>query len=438
MGGMRAEMVQRPQGLNMPKNYENLCDTTPKPAAVAACNPEGTRGGECMERRGETAHRFSSNVFTDATGLLSGPKFFFPDGDDPDECRERPPDANSPRQDAIPDSGESVALDRHEIRCGSWNLAGACAKKVKTLLSQMPECDVLAVQEYPKQPTGWRMIKGDVFHGALFQNHLMYRAVGLFYDATKFHLCRKQSNQRGAWFLLQRKITQKFMWFGALHLPNNEPKEELHRLIHVGFDRGCRKGYPAILMGDFNIHFNWSENVGGILPGVLGSKWMELRRRAAEEGFHQLHPQVAQLGAPTFHSRKGNVANTQIDGAFSTFAGTSDLKIIEQSRNEISTDHDRVEVMVAFRGKRVARVRAGGPRTVSRSPPVLTTITQRSLEEVARTCAKPASLGPKFMASAAVKTLGEMARHSKQAHDWKQYLTALRKEKHTWKGASQQ
>ena len=146
----------------------------------------------------------------------------------------------------------------------------------------MPDCDVLAVQEYPKQPPGWKLLKGEVFNGALFQDEMMYRAVGLFY------LWRKFSNARGAWLLLQRKSTQKFVWFGTIHLPNNEPKEELHRLIQMGFGRKCRKGYPAVLMGDFKIQFNWVEQANGVVPGVVGPKWAELRRRAAEAGFQQL------------------------------------------------------------------------------------------------------------------------------------------------------
>ena len=150
------------------------------------------------------------------------------------------------------------------------------------------------------------------------------------------------------------------------------------------------------------------------------------RASAAPPGLDQLH-------TPTFHSRKGNVSDTQIDGAFCSQMAVGCLTIMESSRHEIGTDHDRVEVVVTIKGKTIKRVRAEGPRVVCRGLPQLQQVTQSKLEELAGSCTKPASLGPKFVASAATKTLGEMARFSKQADDWKNYPSTLRKEKMAWK-----
>ena len=68
----------------------------------------------------------------------------------------------------------------HPIRISSWNLAGTSEKKVKHLLSHVPCCDVLAVQEYPRQKCRWQILKGDTYHAVLFQDVLLYRAVGVF------------------------------------------------------------------------------------------------------------------------------------------------------------------------------------------------------------------------------------------------------------------
>ena len=440
------EMEAEPQGLlRFSGRLENLEGGLASPTGHAFSKhgcPEGTHrvaasASSVTERRGmEAPCRFSSHFARVPGQDITGPKFFFPEaethGDEPGDV-VFPLGENYESRKTHQDRAVAAA-DRHEIRCGSWNLAGTCAKRVKTLLSEMPDCDVMAVQEYPKQAAGWRILKGEVYHGALYQDHLMYRAVGLFYNATKFNLYRKHSSQRGAWFLLQHKVTQKFVWFGTLHLPNSEPREELSRNMTAGFDKKCHKGYPAILLGDFNIQFNWVEQSAEIVPGVIGPKWAELRQKAAEAGFHQLHPPLTQLSTPTFHSRKGNVANTQIDGAFGNLATATCLEIMEQSRHEIGTDHDRVEMTLVIKGEAVKRVRAGGPRVLCRDLPQMTRITQQRLEQIAQTCTKPASLGPKFVASEAVKTLGQMARFSRSAGDWKIYLSALRKEKTTWKG----
>ena len=223
-------------------------------------------------RRVETVYsrdaRFSSNpiAFENQGGMLTGPKYFAADFADPMPASE-------PTQEV------------REIKCGTWNLAGTCAKRVKTLISQMPECDLLVVQEFPKQPPGWKLLKGEVFHAALYQDHIMYRATGLFYDTSKFNLCKKIASPRGAWFLVQHKATLKQLWIGTTHLPNSEPREELLRLISRSFEIPNRKGYPAVLLGDFNIQFKWRESDIGVVPGVIEAKWAELRQRVWKQGF---------------------------------------------------------------------------------------------------------------------------------------------------------
>ena len=377
--------------------------------------------------------RFSSNLSLHASNnvALTGPKYFAPDF-----VESRPVASPLPRGEEARNQGQETCSkeDLREIRCGTWNLAGTCAKKVKTLISQMPECDLLVVQEFPKQPPGWKLLRGDVFHAALYQDHIMYRATGLFYDTGKFNLCKKFANPRGAWFLLQHKITQKQFWIGTAHLPNNEPKEELLRLMHGCFGISNRKGYPAVLLGDFNIQFRWRESETGVKPGVIDSKWAELRQKGADAGFRQIPPGTQQLHTPTFHSRKGNVTNTQIDGVFATAGVESCMMIIEGSRAQIGTDHDRVEISFVLRGAAVKRVRAGGPRIVHRTLPEVAAVTQATLQTISQQCTKPANLGPKFAASAATKTLRDMARHSNRPEDWKLYLSTPRKEKQKWKG----
>ena len=107
---------------------------------------------------------------------------------------------------------------------------------------------------------------------------------------------------------------------------------------------------------------------------------------------------------------------------------------MEGSREQVGTDHDRVEAVFVLKGDRAKRVQAGGPRIVHCKLPAVSAVTQATLETLSQQCAKPANLGPKFRASAATKTLGEMARHSNRPDDWKTYLSTLRKEKQQWKG----
>ena len=278
------------------------------------------------------------------------------------------------------------------------------------------------------------MLKGKTYHAVLFQDAMMYRAVGVFYKPELFHLKRKISTNKGVWLRLQHKPSQKHIWVGSAHLPNSEPREEISRFAEEFF-RACEHDHEqAFAMGDFNIQFKWAESAGAVFPGEISNKWGDLRQVAMESGFQQAAPSVDQMNTATFHSRKGNVANTQIDGAFVSNTSTRLLHIECESRHEVSTDHDRVGVKGWIKGAAAVRVQVGGPRMVTGVLPDLRQVDHGALIDLARTHTKPASLGPKFRASAAVGTLRQMARHSKNAEDWKKYLGQLRREKAEWKG----
>ena len=321
----------------------------------------------------------------------------------------------------------------HAVDIGTWNLAGTCEKKVKPLLSHVPCCDVLAVQEFPRQKHTWQILKGDVLNAVLFQHVLMYRAVGIFYKRELFHLKRKVSTNKGVWLRLLHKPSQKHIWVGSVHLPNSEPREEINRFATEFFGVERQRGEMAFAMGDFNTQFRWCDGVGGVVPGEISAKWGDLRQIAAEAGFEQAAPSSEQMHTATFHSRKGNVASTQIDGAFVSNTHNRTLQIEEESRREAGTDHDRAIVRGWLTGERAVRVAVGGPRVVREVVPDLPSIDHQVLAGLAKEFTKPASLGRKFKASAAVNVLRDMAKHSRRAEDWKQYLGSLRKEKTAWK-----
>ena len=236
------------------------------------------------------------------------------------------------------------------------------------------------------------------------------------------------------WLRLQHKKSQKHLWVGSLHLPNSEPREEINRWANEFFGAcGCG-AEQAFAMGDFNTQFKWADVAGEVVPGELSVKWGDLRQIATEVGFQQAVPSPAQMHLPTFHSRKGTVTNTQIDGAFIANAACRQIHIEQESRHEVGTDHDRVAVQAWLRGEALARVVVGGPRVMKSVPPAVDSVDHQTLVQLARTHTKPASLGGKFKASAAVNTLRDMAKRSRSAENWKRYLGQLRREKTAWKG----
>ena len=206
--------------------------------------------------------------------------------------------------------------------------------------------------------------EGDVLHGVVYQHVLMYRALGIFYKCSTFRLRKKVATNKGLWVKLQRKPSGRHLWVGSTHLPNSEPRDEINRFAGEFFGACDAGGELAVAAGDYNIQFGWCQARNEeVVPGELSAKWGDLRQIAAEMGFSQLAPGPDQLHAPTFHSRKGNVANTQIDGMFQINGSDKGTLVIEEdSRFEVGTDHDRITTTVWVKGKRKQRVQVGGPR----------------------------------------------------------------------------
>ena len=241
------------------------------------------------------------------------------------------------------------------VRCASWNVAGTNSTTIKLIFDALVQCDVVAVQEYPKQDVGWKSVEGDVFRGLVHQNHLMYRGVGIFYNASKFQLLGRRGTHRGMWVQLKHVRSGEVLWVGSIHLPNSETRDEILRMTKDVLAALPKTACRAVLLGDFNIQFSWQDTREGVLPGGMTAKWAGVRQLAADAGFQQIPPGPPQVATPTFHSRKGNVACAQIDGALLRGDTKHELRIREGSRHEVGTDHDRIEVVVGLQAAQAGK-----------------------------------------------------------------------------------
>ena len=85
----------------------------------------------------------------------------------------------------------------------------------------------MAVQEYPKQTTGWHTVDHGRMNAVMYQDAMMCRAVGVMYDKHKFRCRKRKSSNRGVWVLLEHLVGGQEVWIGSLHLPVNEVVEEV-------------------------------------------------------------------------------------------------------------------------------------------------------------------------------------------------------------------
>ena len=336
--------------------------------------------------------------------------------------------------------GQDPDMSRAEsfpLSVATWNLAGAGKKKIKGIVTTVFEHDLMAVQEYPKQDAGWHVVDHGRMNAVLHQDLVMYRAVGVMYDKSKFRVRKRKKSTRGVWVLLEHLQSGRELWVGSLHLPVNEVVEERDRFTDEFLACLPATDKPALLLGDMNTHFTWGVEQGVAEPRSMHSKWSKLRQAAVERGFVQIAPRGDDIRAPTFVPRRAGASSTQIDGIFAARCHVAPVQVEKDSRHEIGTDHERVKAWVLLSGVRRdhqgVKHQAGGPRRVCSTPPPQREINEKTLQKLATRHTRPASLGVRFRMSARARELQRNAKIMKTAGAWKIYLGNLRREKDAWK-----
>ena len=220
----------------------------------------------------------------------------------------------------------------------------------------------MAVQEYPKLAVGWHVVDHGRMSAVLYQDVMMYRAVGVMYDKGKFRVRKRKRSTRGVWVLLEHMDTNKEIWAGSIHLPVNEVVEEVDRFTDEFLRALPPTERPALIMGDWNTHFTWGEQQGVARPRNMNSRWSKLRQAMVERAFEQVAPMVEDMGKPTFVPRRAGASSTQIDGIFAARCRIAPIQVEQESRHEIGADHERVRARVLLRGVRATRRRLSTER----------------------------------------------------------------------------
>ena len=192
-------------------------------------------------------------------------------------------------------------------------------------------CDVIAVQEFPKQEAGWKIIAGNKFHGIVHLNYGMYRGVGVLYRSDCFEA---QLHKRNMGATTPHPNTAE--GGNRVLAPPEQRAEGGSSQVPVRiFASQTERGAPTVVLGDFNVQLTWREADSGVVPGVITAKWASLRQGMMEEGLQQAVPGVEQMHTATFHSRKRTVSSTQIDGAFVSGLETAEIVVKVDSRHEV-------------------------------------------------------------------------------------------------------
>ena len=295
--------------------------------------------------------------------------------------------------------------------------------------------DLLAVQEFPKAQYGWHTVDSDGVGGCIHQDIITYRGIGFLFKQSVFMLLKKKKASRGIWCRFKHKPTGREFWAGSLHLPKNEPNSEFSRVLTEFESWLPATDLPLIVLGDYNVDFQWFESADGCFPRGHNTRWELVRAALGSRNLQQVPPLAAQLEEPTFIPRRNGIRPTQIDGAFVRGMQCGRLNIHQGSKTINGSDHNQVEIQLAFRGggRQPKQCKRGGARLVKvERLPSFCNITQHTLEVAAQLYTKPKPKQPKFSSSQAANTLRDIARASRSPEDWKRYQLQMKNDRRAW------
>ena len=259
--------------------------------------------------------------------------------------------SSSVRRGGLPDQGfhrgslsDAVPHD-FLVDIASWNLAGVSSRDALHILSRELRAPAAVVQEWPKMAPGWQFLAEGGIKVVVHQDVMMYRGVGIAYQDSIFHLCKKKKSSRGAWFLMLHKPSNRRLWIGSVHLQSSDCNDEYQRAFHDFLRELPPTTLPTVALGDYNTEFKWSTVEQGQV-GVPNTRWNMLRDLAAGRGLLQCAPALEQARTPTWRPRRNNARGTHIDGGFLGRVAHGVLSVLEGSRHQVGTDHDMVQVTI--------------------------------------------------------------------------------------------
>ena len=166
----------------------------------------------------------------------------------------------------------------------TWNIAGVAAADAEIILEGDLHADVVALQEWPRREPGWLRMTAGHYQGCVYQSRDMYRAVAIFYRTSQFQLKRKIRHERGVWCQLQHKGSDSKLWIASYHMPHNQGLQECERQFQEFVALPPKNVGACLVMGDFNIPFQWRRSEGETTPGISNSKWAMVRDTAMSLG----------------------------------------------------------------------------------------------------------------------------------------------------------
>ena len=273
----------------------------------------------------------------------------------------------------------------------TWNIAGADADSALEVIRDFKQTSLLAVQEWPRGPEGWRTVEAGAFKGLIFQSAAMCRGVAIFFDRTAFTATARKSSERGVWVKLVRGASGQHVWCGSLHLPHNCSLGDYETHVKEFLVLLPKKASRVVLLGDFNTRFRWALSGQGASPAQADGRWNFLKDATGQRGLMQVRPAPPDINVATFVSRKSGATATQIDGIFIEGIAHGELWVDKGSRNSLNSDHEQVNCacVLKYRASSSPLPRQqpkGGPRKLIKELPVIQEVTQQTLEDLARTC----------------------------------------------------
>ena len=340
----------------------------------------------------------------------------------------------------FPDTGASTPQKHKpsELPMVSWNIGGTKfedALKAVSLAGATPT-QVVALQEMPRQPTGWGTSTFESFTILQYRHDdHQWRGNAVCFQTAQFQVVRRKGCRFGIWVRLKHVPTQDEFWVGSCRLSTGVSSDETADEAQILCRLLPPTLLPVILLADWNTKLKWSDACGplGVFrPSEARSEY--LHSELANYGLKLCPPQVGQWDTRTSRPRRSRAKGHQIDGVATKHARTTPVLIVTDSFREIGGDHDRICTALLLRNpdSHCPKVSSTRPRVLCGQLPSLSFVDQPLLHKLARSCTKPKP-GERYRDPPNVRECYRRAKTSRSEQAWKEAHKARRKAQDEWR-----
>ncbi|CAE7713978.1 unnamed protein product [Symbiodinium sp. CCMP2592] len=328
-----------------------------------------------------------------------------------------------------------AAVHGLEVRVLGWNIGGAALEQLPHALALCTGApfkeSVLLLQECPRVAPGWKTVKLAGLTVLSYRGSEQWRGCGIGFDPRVWGPVSKKHSGAGVWITLKHLESGEKIVFGSVHLTPGKTQAE-YAAMAEGFLHGMPKqNRRVIVQGDLNAPFSWDQHESGDVACGLDGKALLVLDLLAGSSLQPLAPCREHQELPTSRPRQEGRSGSRIDMVAGRGLLHRNGRVFRDSCLSLNTDHELLEGVFGFPGKRLFKRPSTRPRVWVGGIGRVEGLSVTQLKDYARECTKPVP-SRAYRDSKAIKEAFRLAKVSKSREQWKAALKARREARRKW------